>query len=210
VLSTRAQTPFLAPWTPSTYSARLHIRYITNTTTHPRSAIVDRLSTMGFSVGPDHLMPRPRPRRCFCGLRASRIHLAAAEDLEEGFRDFGLVSADGGADAIILGDLYMDFSWQRLNTLFQLMTRGVPLIALHKNRTCQRSEGVSLDFGPFVAALEYASAVQGHVVGKPSATFFNLALESLGLPATEVLMVGDDTEAYIGGAKAAGLVAGVS
>src|SRR5262249_10272431 len=184
----------------------LHIRYITNTTTQPRSAIAERLGTMGFSVGTDHLVTPPAAAALLLtGMRASRIHLAAAKGLEEDFRDFALVSTDEGADAIVLGDLYLDFSWQRLNALFQLMSRGVSLVALHKNRTCQRAEGLSLDLGPFVAALEYASAVEAHVVGKPSATFFNLALASLGLPANEVLMVGDDIEADIGGAKAAGL-----
>ena len=187
----------------------LRIRYITNTTTQPGSAIAERLAAMGFSVGTDHLMtPAAAAALLLAGMRASRVHLAAAEGLAEDFRDFELVSADAGdVDAIVLGDLYLDFTWRRLNALFQLMARGAPLVALHKNRICRRAEGVSLDLGPFVAALEYASAVQAHVVGKPSATFFNLALESLGLPAAEVLMVGDDIEADIGGAKAAGLVA---
>ena len=187
----------------------LRLRYLTNTTIQPRSAIAKRLTAMGISILPDHLItPTAAAALLLSGLRASRIHLAAAESLAEDLHGFELVSADASdIDAVVLGDLYFDFTWQRLNALFQLLARGVPLVALHKNRICRRTEGLSLDLGPFVAALEYAAAVQAHVVGKPSATFFELALESLGLPAAEVLMVGDDIEADIGGAKTAGLLA---
>lgn len=186
----------------------MRIRYITNTTTQPRNAIAERLAAMGFSIGPDHLVTPPAAAALLlAGMRASRVHLASAESLAEDFRGFELVHADAcDIDAIVLGDLYLNFTWSRLNTIFQLMARGVRLVTLHKNRVCQRAEGLSLDLGPFVAALEYAAAVQAHVVGKPSTTFFNLALESVALPAAEVLMVGDDIEADIGGAKTAGLI----
>ena len=187
----------------------LRICYLTNTTIQPRRIIAERLIAMGISINPDSLMTPPVAAGLLLArMQASRIHLAAAEDLAEDFHDFELVAADSGdIDAVVLGDLYLDFTWRRLNQLFQAISRGAPLVALHKNRHCRRSEGLTLDLGPFVAALEYAAQVPAHVVGKPSTTFFNLALESIRLPASEVLMVGDDIEADIGGAKAAGLLA---
>lgn len=187
----------------------LRVRYITNTTIQPRRAIAERLAAMGLSVRGDHLTtPAAAAALLLTGMRASRIHLAASAGLAEDFQNFELVGADADeVDAIVLGDLYMEFTWRHLNAFFQLMARGTPLVALHKNRICRRAEGLSLDLGPFVAALEYASAGQAHVVGKPSGAFFSHALESLGLPAGEVLMVGDDIEADIGGAKSAGLLA---
>ena len=78
-------------------------------------------------------------------------------------------------------------------------------MALHKNRFCRRAEGLSLDVGPFVAALEYAAGTEAAIMGKPSPAFFHMALESLGLAPGEVVMVGDDIEADIGGAQDAGL-----
>jgi len=54
---------------------------------------------------------------------------------------------------------------------------------LQKNRYWQKEDGFSLDAGPFVAALG-----------------------ELGLEARQVAMVGDDAEADVAGAKAAGLL----
>jgi ribonucleotide monophosphatase NagD (HAD superfamily) len=47
--------------------------------------------------------------------------------------------------------------------------------------------------------------VEAEVVGKPSRAYFDAALAELGASAEEAVMVGDDVEADIGGAKAAGL-----
>jgi ribonucleotide monophosphatase NagD (HAD superfamily) len=62
-----------------------------------------------------------------------------------------------------------------------------------------------MDAGPFIAALEYASRREARVMGKPSAEFFSLALEDLGLKPEEVAMVGDDVEVDIEGAQKMGL-----
>jgi ribonucleotide monophosphatase NagD (HAD superfamily) len=70
---------------------------------------------------------------------------------------------------------------------------GAALLALHRNRYWHAGErGVLIDAGAFIVGLEYASGVTAEVMGKPSSGFYHLALSSLGLPAPEVLMVGDD------------------
>jgi ribonucleotide monophosphatase NagD (HAD superfamily) len=78
---------------------------------------------------------------------------------------------------------------------------------LAKNRGFLDHDGdMSLDAGPFVAALEYASRREATVLGKPSPTFFNLAAEGLHCAPENVVMIGDDAEADVGGAMAAGLM----
>jgi len=182
------------------------IRYLTNTTTRPCGAIAGRLQALGFPVKKLEIFSPPAAAaRLLAEQGAKRIHLAAAPALAEDFPGFEFV--DEAPDAVVLGDLYKDFTWDRLNGLFRMLAAGAPLIALHKNRVSRRAEGISLDLGPFVAALEYAAGVEARVVGKPSRDFFDLALASLGLPAGDVLMVGDDIEADICGALNTGLAA---
>lgn len=62
-----------------------------------------------------------------------------------------------------------------------------------------------LDIGGFVTALEYATGCEAMLIGKPSADFFRIALKDMRLPAAQVLMVGDDIDADVGGAQRAGL-----
>jgi HAD superfamily hydrolase (TIGR01458 family) len=121
------------------------------------------------------------------------------EDLE------GVPEGDGPVDAVIVGDLGERWDYAVLNDAFRKLMDGAELIALQKNRYWETAEGLSLDAGPFVAALEYASGRDAEVVGKPSDAFFELALGDLGVSADRAAMVGDDVEADVGGAMDAGL-----
>ena len=105
-------------------------------------------------------------------------------------------------EAIILGDLFKEFNWEKLNKIFHtILENNALIIALHKNRYCKRENKLSLDLGPFVAALEYATSKKSVLIGKPEKNFFNLAIEDMKLKNEEVVMIGDDIVADIGGAK---------
>ena len=182
----------------------LALRGLTNTTTRPRREIAARLATLGIPLGTEALFTPPAAAALALRERElRRLHLAAAPALAEDFAGFELVDAD--PDAVVLGDLYRDFTWDRLNRIFGFLRAGAQLVALHKNRQSRRGAEIALDLGPFVAALEYAAGCEALVVGKPSRAFFELALADMGLPAAAAVMVGDDIEADIGGAQAAGL-----
>ncbi len=59
-----------------------------------------------------------------------------------------------------------------------------------------------------LVAIVHAVVISGEVgVGKPDARLFDLALDLLGVPAAEAVMVGDSIERDIEGAAAAGLAA---
>jgi len=182
----------------------LAIRYLTNTTVRPRRAIAEDMAAMGLAVEVDEIFtPTAAAARLLAEAGIGRVHLAAEPDLAEDLAGFELVEA--APEAVILGDLYKGFDWDRLNALFEMVRGGARLVALHKNRVSRRDGRIALDLGPFVAALEYGADVTADVVGKPAGPFFELALASLGVAAPEALMVGDDLEADIGGAQAVGL-----
>lgn len=182
----------------------LALRGLTNTTTRPRRAIAERLAELAIPLAAEAIFTP-----CMAAVLAlrqrglRRVHLAAAPSLAEDFADFELV--ERAPEALVLGDLYTDFTWDRLNRLFGFLRDGACLLALHKNRVSRRGGEIALDLGPFVAALEYASGQEALVLGKPARAFFELALADMGLPAGAVVMVGDDIEADIGGAQAVGL-----
>src|SRR2546423_1428496 len=80
---------------------------------------------------------------------------------------------------------------------------GAELVALQHNRYWRRADGLALDVGAYAAALEYATGREAVVVGKPAQAFFHAAMADMGVDCA--LMVGDDVEADVGGALAAGV-----
>lgn len=184
--------------------AGLRVRLVTNTTMRPRRSILERLDRLGIETDPAELLtPATLARRRCEEAGYDSVALVVLDELREDLE--GLEESGGGVDAVIVGDLGDRWDYQVLNRAFRRLIEGAELIALQKNRYWETAEGLSLDAGPFVAALEYAVGREAEVVGKPSPAFFELALGDLGVSADRAAMVGDDVEADVGGALDAGI-----
>jgi HAD superfamily hydrolase (TIGR01458 family) len=106
---------------------------------------------------------------------------------------------------VVIGDMGASFTFPRLNKAFRAILNGAQLVALHKKRSWRSEEGMFLDAGPFVVALEYATAESAVVIGKPSQTYFRMVLDDLQLPPEQVAVIGDDIEIDVRGAQLMGM-----
>jgi len=138
-----------------------------------------------------------------------RVAPFVAEATLEDLAEFDLAS--GRPETVLVGDLGDQWDFSTLNRAFHHLMNGAELVALQRDRYWQKGEALALDAGPFVAALEYAAGKAATVAGKPSASFFRAAVESLrsdGVASADgVVMVGDDLWGDIEGAHGAGLQA---
>lgn len=185
-------------------AAELTLRFVTNTTSHSWTATLDKLRALGFQVSDEELITPARLAVRRCRERGHRrVVLVMTDEVKADFAE--LEEADQEPDAVIVGDLGERFSYDVLNRSFRHLLAGAELIALQKNRYWLREDGLSMDVGPFVAALEYAAACEAHVVGKPAGAFFGHVLDGAGVLPGEAVMVGDDIETDIRGAMSAGL-----
>ncbi len=177
------------------------IRYVTNTTRIPRRAVVERMRSLGFAAEEREIFTPAWAASRLIGGRScfALVNDSLHEDLG------GVRLTDDFPEVVLVGDMGEGFTYARLDAAFRCLMGGADLVALQKNRYWRKGEELSLDAGPFVAALEYASGKRAVIVGKPEESFFRIALEDMGLEANEVAMVGDDAEADVLGAKKAGL-----
>lgn len=179
----------------------LPCRLLTNTSRRPQAAILAELRGLGLTLAPEQLFAAPRVVADTVRARGLRPFLLVHPDTLGEFA--GLDS--GEPDAVVLCDAAEGLSYRNLDQAFALLKAGAPLLAVGLNRYFQGRERLELDVGPFVRALEYAAGIKAEIIGKPGRAMFDLAVASLGLRADEVLMIGDDIEADIRGAAAAGL-----
>lgn len=180
----------------------LGVRFLTNTTRRPLSGMLQRLANLGLRAEPEELFMPAIAARQVLQRRGLRPHLLVHPALEE---DFASLAGDRGT-ALVVGDAGERFTYAALNEAFRALVDGAAFLALARNRSFQDADGrLSLDAGPFVVGLEYALGREATVLGKPSADFFRAALDSLGCRPEQAVMVGDDVEADVGGALAAGI-----
>lgn len=179
----------------------LPVRYITNTTRSPRHTIIERLGKMGFHISAEEVFTAPIAARQY--LESSHLYpyLLIHPNLVSEFEN----SEDHEFNAVLVGDAAEGFSYEHMNQAFRLLLEGAPLYAMGINRYFKEGDKFSLDAGPFVHALEYASNTQATVIGKPAREFYLSAVESLGCEPQQTVMVGDDVESDVLGAVAADL-----
>ncbi|MGO8906520.1 MAG: TIGR01458 family HAD-type hydrolase [Solirubrobacteraceae bacterium] len=180
------------------------VRLITNTTSRSRRAVREQLLGMGFDVSLEEVLTPAAMAVRYCREREYGSVMALVSDgLREDLAALKSAAPGAHADALVLGDIGDRFTPEVLNGAFRALMDGAELIALQHNRYWRRADGLALDVGAYAAALEYASGREAVTVGKPARAFFLAAMADMG--AERAVMVGDDVEADVGGAMAAGL-----
>jgi phospholysine phosphohistidine inorganic pyrophosphate phosphatase len=184
--------------------------FVTNTTSRGRNALASKLVRFGIPADPTQIMTP-------CEAAADWLRLKGEGGIALFVRPAARGAFDGldclpdhaeiGARYVVIGDLGSSWDFQTLNRAFRLLHANpeATLIALGMTRYWRAPDGISLDVAPFVAALENATGRKALVFGKPAPAFFQAAADRLGVPASEILMIGDDIETDIAGAQLAGL-----
>jgi HAD superfamily hydrolase (TIGR01458 family) len=171
--------------------------FLTNTTSRPRRALVEKLAGMGLTAGPDQLLtPAVAAVSWLRSHDITRPAVFAPAATAAELAGLGVLpaGAESGAGAVVVGDLGEGWTFPTLNRAFRLLMSDpdVPLVALGTTRYWRAEDGLRLDAGAFVRALEYAAGRTAVVVGKPDPAFYGAAVAALGVEADETVMVGGD------------------
>ena len=180
-------------------------RFITNTTRRTKTGLISHLRKMGLKTSPENVFTAPLATVEYCKNKGfKRISLIVPDPkMKKDFSCFDLV--DDSPEVIVLGDMGALFNFELLNKIFKATMNGSQIVSMHKNRYWMAADGLKMDLGAFVSALEYASGKSATIIGKPDPNIFMLATKEWNCPNSSIYMVGDDIEADICGAHNAGM-----
>ena len=180
-------------------------RFITNTTRMTKKNLVTKLQSMGLFLEVNEIFAAPHAVVEYCkNMEYTTIDLVVPDnEMEEDFIDFDLHAEN--PQAIVLGDMGNLFTFDLLNALFKKILNGAEIVAMHKNKYWHSGNGLTLDLGAFVTALEFATEKEAVVIGKPNPHLFQLAVKPWGLSFQSIYMVGDDIKGDIAGANNVGM-----
>ncbi|HKZ18146.1 MAG TPA: TIGR01458 family HAD-type hydrolase [Geobacteraceae bacterium] len=178
-------------------------RFVTNTSRETRGMLHQEVTNFGLDVPVEHVFTAPLAVRRYLEEQRLRPFLLIHPNLAPDFADL----PQDDPNVVVVGFAKHAFTYEAMNRAFRLLKQGAPLLAVGRTRYYQAEDGLDLDAGPFVAALEYAAETEALVLGKPSRQFFLAAVKELGCRPEEAVMVGDDAISDAGGALEAGLSA---
>lgn len=176
------------------------LRFLTNTTAKTPKMLHEQMQALGFDIYENEIFNATYA--CLLYLRAQpkvSCHFMVDDAVKAFFKEIPI--DDNAPDFVVVGDYGEGFDFHALNHAFRLLMDGSELIALQKGLYWFSSEGIFLDCGAFVTLLETAAGKTAKVMGKPSETFFEIALDSLQFSRYEAIVVGDDITSDILGAQ---------
>jgi HAD superfamily hydrolase (TIGR01450 family) len=190
-------------------SAGKQVRAVANNSSLGQHALGDRFRRFGLPLDDDEvfsalvatarLVAHESPR--------ARVYVFGNPGLRAEIERQGLAVTDKtDADYVVVGN-DRGITYDRLTTAMRALLKGARFVTVNMDRTYVGPDGDLVPgCGAFAAALERAAdRPPDVVVGKPSITLLCEAAESVGHPASECLYVGDNPEADVGGAHAAGM-----
>ena len=160
-------------------------------------ASLEEVVTVGAAI--QHVLARsgPRTETYVIGAPAIFRHVADA-----GMRIVNGTPRASHAKLVVVAG-HDDLGFAELRAATQAVLSGATMIAAGRDRTFPAEDGLWPGTGAIVAALEYATAQEAQVVGKPKPQMFRAALDRLG--PGRALVVGDRLDSDLAGAAAAGL-----
>ncbi len=199
-------------------------RIVTNT------SLVSRTTLAGWSESIGSPIPAERFQSALSASAAYTarafpgrpLYVLASPDARTEFEGQWLLGHDEAgapgatAAAVVIGDSPEEVTFDNLDRAFRLVRGGARLVGMHRNPWWLTPAGPTLDSGAFVVGLEFAAEVRATIVGKPSGSFFSIAVADLRrdiaakasarpLRRSEIAMIGDDVRTDVIAAQRAGL-----
>jgi HAD superfamily hydrolase (TIGR01458 family) len=184
-------------------SKHIPFRFVTNTTTFSRKKLWEKLSGLGLELLETEIVSANYSGVLYLKKQqAKSCKLILEETAKEDYRSFNI--QEKHPEYIVIGDIGNRWNYDLMNELMNDVLEGSQIIALHKGRYFQTDEGLKIDAGAFIAGIEYVTQQKTIVIGKPVASFFELAASEFECLPHEITMVGDDLINDIYGAQQMG------
>lgn len=203
------------------HERRVLVRFATNNSMVTRAGYVERLGAMGIPTARDEVVTSTSATVEHLRRHAPGVHsvlVIGATGMRDEMRDAGLevtMAADAHAprpggplgrsfDAVIVG-LDPELEYSRLATAMAAVGAGARLIATNADARYPTPAGFLPGAGSIVAALATATGVAPEVIGKPEPAMFEAILEAAGIGRGDAVVIGDNPDADVVGARRAGL-----
>ncbi|MGF1633670.1 MAG: HAD-IIA family hydrolase [Phycisphaerae bacterium] len=187
-------------------AAGVNLACLTNST-NSADQLHHRLGRMGIEVPVHHLWTAAAAAADYCvqhgwGRVLNLSGDGFAQELAGRAELLGPEAAS--ADAVVVGGP-LCASVPHLRAGLRLCRGGAKLLGVCNDRVYTSPAGIEFGAGSFCALLGFGADVPTVFAGKPEPVFFRELCQRLGVNPTECLLIGDNLESDIAGAKGVGM-----
>jgi 4-nitrophenyl phosphatase len=186
---------------PALRANNLSFILLTNNATLKAQDFTNKLARMGVDVAPQYILTSAGGTASYLQEaypEGGGVYILGEAGLVAYVTEMQGFSLDEQSPAFVVAGLDYDFNYDTMKKACQAIRRGAHFIATNADATLPVEGGeVWPGAGSIVASLQTCSGVAPIVIGKPNTYMATVALDKLGLAASEVLCVGDRLETDI-------------
>lgn len=180
------------------------VRILTNNPRLPRTALKQRFAEAGLSLPLSSIVTSGSAAAHFLAQDGvARADVVGSEGARGALRSAGIVVTSTAPEAVVVGTdratTYLD-----LQRAMDHIQQGVRFVGTNPDTSFPTPSGRGLGAGALLQALEAATGVAPTIAGKPEPLIFEMACAGLP-PDARVVMIGDNPDTDIRGARRAGL-----
>ena len=173
---------------------RLGKRYVffTNNSSKSPRTYIDKLAKMDCHIRRDQIITSGDVMIEYLKMYypGKRVYLVGTPDLEENFRENGILLTKDMPDVVVIG-FDTTLTYEKLSNACTFIREGALFLATHLDINCPTETGFIPDCGSFCAAISLSTGKQPKYLGKPFAETVEMVLDKTGFAAPEVAFVGD-------------------
>jgi len=179
---------------------------LTNNSTHSRREVHRSLAHLGFDFGVEDVLTSSYLTGIYLTQKfgEAKFFLVGEDGLRHELEAENHHFTDSKPDVVVVG-FDRQLNYRKLDLALRFLRKGIPLIGSYGGAVYMSENGPALSAGPIIKALEYGSRRKAVMIGKPSPRMFRLALKLAHEEAKYAVMVGDQIETDLTGAKKAGV-----
>lgn len=184
--------------------------FLTNDASQRRERIATKLLDMGVSAAANEILNPSYIAICYLRQHYpdAPLFVIGEGDLHQELMEAGLpLCNDPARIRAVLVSTDHRFNYRKLKIAFDAIRNGAVFMATNADRTYPSQSGEEMpDTGALIAALEACTARYLDILlGKPATLMAEMALETVGLPAEQCLLIGDNPETDIRMGNQAGI-----
>lgn len=179
---------------------------LTNDSTHVREEIYQNLTRLGFSFALDEILTSSFLTADYMSRKFGQasFYLVGEDGLRCELEAAGHRASDETPQVVVVG-FDRKLTYEKLNNALRFLRDGAQLIGSYGGAVYMSDRGPAISAGPIIKALEYGSGKRAIMIGKPSPRIFRSALRRVHEKPASAVMVGDQIETDVLGARRAGV-----
>jgi HAD superfamily hydrolase (TIGR01450 family) len=179
---------------------------LTNDSTHTHGEIQSNLRKLGFDFTEDEILTSSFLTAEYLTQKYGKASFFLVG--ESGLK--GELEAAGHREnlqnpRVVVVGFDRGLTYEKLDNALRFLRGRAQLVGSYGGAVYMSDHGPALSAGPIIKALEYGSGKKAVMIGKPSPRMFRLALRRAHEKPSNAVMVGDQLETDVLGAKRAGV-----